>query len=81
MASEETPLLNAVIEHEDVYKRFSPQQKRVVVSVVSWIGLIPLFVSGSFVPSIPQIAQELHTSGPIIKEVPYFHCPKYSIQA
>ncbi|KAI0933391.1 hypothetical protein AcV5_005547 [Taiwanofungus camphoratus] len=44
MASEETPLLNAVIEHEDVYKRFSPQQKRVVVSVVSWIGLIPLFL-------------------------------------
>lgn len=48
MASEETPLLNAVIEHEDVYKRFSPQQKRVVVSVVSWIGLIPRTSVSSF---------------------------------
>ncbi|GBE82904.1 MFS general substrate transporter [Sparassis crispa] len=73
MESEETSLLDPqssvdviVLEHEKVYLRFSPRQKRVVVAVVSWAGLIPLFVSGSFVPSIPQIARELHSTGPVI---------------
>ncbi|KAL6308547.1 major facilitator superfamily domain-containing protein [Sparassis latifolia] len=52
---------------DKAYVRFSPPQKKVVVAVVSWASLIPvLFVSGSFVPSIPQIARELHSTGSVI---------------
>ncbi|KIY48200.1 MFS general substrate transporter [Fistulina hepatica ATCC 64428] len=66
--SEETPLLvppndvNSIFKHEAVYARFSPARKRVFVALVSWCGLLPLFVSGTFLPSIPQIAKDLRTS-------------------
>ncbi|EKM56177.1 uncharacterized protein PHACADRAFT_95579 [Phanerochaete carnosa HHB-10118-sp] len=63
-ASEETPLLDDdVRKHEEVYKRFRPSQKRVIVALISLAGLIPLFVSGTFIPSIPQIAKDLNTTG------------------
>ncbi|KAA1475901.1 MFS general substrate transporter [Dentipellis sp. KUC8613] len=54
------------IEHDAVYKRFKPAKKRVIVALVSWAGLLPLFVSGSFVPSIPEVAREFDSTGPII---------------
>ncbi|TFK35473.1 major facilitator superfamily domain-containing protein [Crucibulum laeve] len=68
MASEETPLLatDVVLKHETVYQRFSPARKRFLVAMVSWCGLMPLFVSGTFVPSIPQIAKDLNSTGPIV---------------
>ncbi|PPQ83211.1 Transporter [Psilocybe cyanescens] len=59
--SEATPLL-VKIKHEDVYLRFKPAQKRVILAIVSATGLLPLFVSGSFVPSIPQIAKDLNSN-------------------
>ncbi|KII89528.1 hypothetical protein PLICRDRAFT_109834 [Plicaturopsis crispa FD-325 SS-3] len=52
--------------HDAVYERFTRPQKRIILSLVSWSGLLPLFVSGSFVPSIPQIARDFDTTGPII---------------
>ncbi|TFK45914.1 MFS general substrate transporter [Heliocybe sulcata] len=72
MTTEESPLLASEAEdarqkaHDALYNRFSRSKKRVIVAVVSWAGLLPLFVSGSFVPAIPQIAREFHSTGPII---------------
>jgi len=34
--------------------------------IVSLTGLLPLFVSGTFVPSIPQIAKDLNSTGPVV---------------
>ncbi|KIM79780.1 hypothetical protein PILCRDRAFT_73747 [Piloderma croceum F 1598] len=66
MSSEETPLLIEQRNHNTVYNRFTRRQKRVIVAVVSWTGLLPLFVSGSFIPTIPQVAYDLDSSGPVI---------------
>ncbi|TFK35470.1 major facilitator superfamily domain-containing protein [Crucibulum laeve] len=70
MSSERTPLLQAesgdVPKLEDVYSRFSPMQKRATVAMISCCGLLPFLVSGCFVPSIPQIARDLNSTGPII---------------
>lgn len=61
---ERTPLLeNDGIKTDLVYERFSPAKKRVIVGIVSWGGLVPFFTSGTFIPSIPQIAKELNTTG------------------
>ncbi|KAF9447242.1 MFS general substrate transporter [Macrolepiota fuliginosa MF-IS2] len=64
--SEETPLLSDLlpnVKHELVYQRFSPGYKKFIVGVVSWCGLMPLFISGTFYPSIPEIAKDLNTTG------------------
>ncbi|KAF7375881.1 MFS general substrate transporter [Mycena sanguinolenta] len=68
MASEDTPLLvsDAELAHEAVYSRFPPSQKRVIVALVSCSAVLPMFASGSFIPSIPQIAKDLNSTGPII---------------
>ncbi|KAI5124183.1 hypothetical protein M0805_000988 [Coniferiporia weirii] len=69
-SNEETPLLsgpgNSSPGSVDVYDRFSPSRKSVIVAIVCWSGLIPLFVSGSFVPSIPQIANDFGSSASVI---------------
>lgn len=86
-STEQTPLLTHT-QNDDMYERFTPAQKRVVVALVSWSGLIPceclvlvlgakdithiiiiVFVSGSFIPCIPQIAFELDTSAPVVRQV------------
>ncbi|KAF5325444.1 hypothetical protein D9619_010047 [Psilocybe cf. subviscida] len=67
MSSEETPLLNdAQSRHDDVYARFSPARKRVILVLVSGCGLLALFVTGTFTPSIPQIARDLGTTGAVV---------------
>ncbi|KAL5533973.1 hypothetical protein ACEPAG_433 [Sanghuangporus baumii] len=48
------------------YARFSPAQKKFIAFIACLTGLIPLFVSGSFVPSIPQIVIDLHSTARII---------------
>ncbi|KAF9265953.1 MFS general substrate transporter [Marasmius fiardii PR-910] len=52
--------------HNIIYERFSRSEKVVIVSIVSYVGLIPLFVSGSFFPSIPDIVKDLHTKPEIV---------------
>ncbi|GJE88175.1 MFS general substrate transporter [Phanerochaete sordida] len=65
--NEETPLLDdAVRKHEEVYNRFTPAQKRTITALISLAGLLPLFVSGTFIPSIPQIAKDLNTTGSVV---------------
>lgn len=67
MTSEESPLLTPSSEgdktaHNVVYDRFTRGQKRWFVFIVSCAGLLPKFVAASFVPSIPQVAKELHST-------------------
>ncbi|KAH0830224.1 MFS general substrate transporter [Lanmaoa asiatica] len=73
MTTEETPLLGDQVQPavdsaryalptKDVYNRFSREQKRVILAIVSLTGLVPMFVSGCFVPSIPQISKDLNST-------------------
>ncbi|KAL4255736.1 MFS transporter superfamily protein [Pleurotus pulmonarius] len=73
MASEETPLLVGVpdiaepephvpMNHDHIYSRFTPWRKRGILTLVSCSGLIPFFVSGTFIPAISQIASDLSTT-------------------
>ncbi|KAI9570823.1 major facilitator superfamily domain-containing protein [Boletus coccyginus] len=73
MSTEESPLLGDQLQPntsaqcdalptEDVYNRFSCGQKRVILAIVSLTGLFPMFVSGCFVPSIPQISKDLNST-------------------
>ncbi|KAI9453731.1 major facilitator superfamily domain-containing protein [Russula earlei] len=53
-----------------IYDRFTPGRKRMILALVSLAGMIPLFVIGSFVPCIPQISRDLHSTGTVIKQQP-----------
>ncbi|KAJ3527241.1 hypothetical protein NM688_g8155 [Phlebia brevispora] len=76
MASEESPLLGqsvrnedeaeAVALHEAVYDRFSASRKRLIVALSALSGSFPMFASGSFLPLIPQIAYDLHSTGQVV---------------
>ncbi|EIW61025.1 MFS general substrate transporter [Trametes versicolor FP-101664 SS1] len=48
------------------YQRFTPARKRVIVALSAWAAVIPMLASSSFVPSIPQIARDLGTTGEVI---------------
>ncbi|KAG1884699.1 major facilitator superfamily domain-containing protein [Suillus subluteus] len=65
MVSEESPLL-AITTHEAIYDRFAPDQKRWIVFLVSFAGFLPMFVSSTFVPSIPQIAKDLDSTHAVV---------------
>ena len=72
---------------EDLYQRFSPTQKRLIVGLIAYAGLFPCksffkdnqhpanhsqvdlldLASGSFIPSIPEMARELDTTDSIIR--------------
>ncbi|KAJ8588633.1 MFS general substrate transporter [Rhizopogon salebrosus TDB-379] len=65
MISEERPLLTSTSNgttHESIYDRFTPAQKKWIVFVVSFAGLLPAFVQMTFVPSIPQIVRDLDST-------------------
>ncbi|KAF8553779.1 MFS general substrate transporter [Imleria badia] len=71
MSTEESPLLGnqlqpntrrSALPTEDVYDRFNRGQKRVILAMASVTGLLPMFVSGCFVPSIPQISRDLNST-------------------
>ncbi|KAF5349703.1 hypothetical protein D9756_008836 [Leucocoprinus leucothites] len=64
MTTEETSLLPN--KHDLVYERFSASKKRLLVAIVSWGGLVAFFTSGTFVPSIPQVAKDLDSTGEVI---------------
>ncbi|KAJ3988360.1 MFS general substrate transporter [Lentinula detonsa] len=53
-------------EHNAVYNRFSKGSKIGIVALISVCGLLPLFVSGSFFPSIPSISRDMDTSPSIV---------------
>ncbi|KAL1691607.1 major facilitator superfamily domain-containing protein [Schizophyllum commune] len=71
-ASENTPLLTEASPPREVgvstsliavdpYARFNERRKFMLVILVGWYSLIPVIVSGSFIPAIPQIAKDLDT--------------------
>ncbi|EPS98621.1 hypothetical protein FOMPIDRAFT_1165031 [Fomitopsis schrenkii] len=66
--SEETPLLPQIPadKHAALYNRFSPAQKRAILALVSCAGIVPLLVLGSFIPAIPQIVEDMHSTPAII---------------
>ncbi|KAJ3555605.1 hypothetical protein NP233_g12168 [Leucocoprinus birnbaumii] len=64
MTTEETPLL--ADDHNRVYDRFSRGKKHLLVAIVSWGGLVAFFTSGTFLPSIPQIAKDLNSTGEVV---------------
>ncbi|KAJ7030400.1 MFS general substrate transporter [Mycena alexandri] len=73
MADEtEIPLLSPdsptelVSRQNEIYDRFSNGSKNAIVALVSWCGLLPLFVSGSFIPCIPQVAESFNTTGQVV---------------
>ncbi|KAF8888325.1 major facilitator superfamily domain-containing protein [Infundibulicybe gibba] len=76
MLSEESPLLESdpnvlreyatATKREQVYERFSKSRKRVILAMVAWCGLIPFFVSGSFIPSIPQVSKDLNSTPSVV---------------
>ncbi|KAG2154020.1 major facilitator superfamily domain-containing protein [Suillus clintonianus] len=55
-----------VADDLDVYDRFNKAQKNFIVFAVSFAGLLPMFVTGTFVPSIPQIAHDLDSTGVVV---------------
>ncbi|KAG2153196.1 major facilitator superfamily domain-containing protein [Suillus clintonianus] len=69
--SEESPLFDHPLQSKvpddlDAYDRFSKAQKNYIVFVVSFAGLLPTLVTGTFVPSIPQIAHDLDSTGAVV---------------
>ncbi|KAF8576298.1 MFS general substrate transporter [Ramaria rubella] len=66
--SEATPLLSDSVDNrsQDVYDRFSPVQKKFILSILAMAGIISPFASGCFVPCVPEIAKDLNTSGSVI---------------
>ncbi|KAK7437130.1 hypothetical protein VKT23_018753 [Stygiomarasmius scandens] len=48
------------------YDRFSRTRKWAIVGIISSCGLLPLFVSGSFFPTIPDIAEDLDTTSSMV---------------
>ncbi|KIK36302.1 hypothetical protein CY34DRAFT_531693 [Suillus luteus UH-Slu-Lm8-n1] len=61
MVSEESPLL-ASTGHPLIADRFTLHKKRWIMYVVSFAGILPMFVQATFVPSIPQIAKDLNST-------------------
>ncbi|KAJ3829318.1 MFS general substrate transporter [Lentinula raphanica] len=53
-------------EHNAIYNRFSKGRKIVIVALISVCGLLPLFISGSFFPSIPAISRDMDTSPSVV---------------
>ncbi|EPQ54301.1 hypothetical protein GLOTRDRAFT_44234 [Gloeophyllum trabeum ATCC 11539] len=72
IANEEAPLIypaedpDIQPESDDIYKCFTPGKKRVILALVSWLGLLPVRNYPSFVLSVPQIAEELKSTGSVI---------------
>lgn len=71
MTTETTPLLRdaetaAVEDHEAIYDRFPTATKRTILILVSWSAILPMFASGTFIPSIPQIAKDLNSDAQTI---------------
>lgn len=49
-----------------MYARFSPKRKRAIVGIVAYAAVLAPFSSSSFLPSIPQISDDLGTSANVI---------------
>lgn len=50
----------------EVYSRFSPRRKAVIVIVISWCGLLSPISSTAVLSAIPEVADTYGTSGDVI---------------
>ncbi|WVQ86011.1 hypothetical protein IAT38_008179 [Cryptococcus sp. DSM 104549] len=50
----------------DVYDRFTKNQKRRIVAIISFSAFIAPMTSSIFLPSIPYLAQDLHTTAEVV---------------
>lgn len=66
MVAAQTEHAQKVSAHQALYDRFSRSQKIRIVTLVAFTGLIPLFIVDSFVPSIPRMAEDLHSTAVVI---------------
>ncbi|KAH9829638.1 MFS general substrate transporter [Rhodofomes roseus] len=69
LLSEEAPLLappKPADAHAALYSRFSPARKRIILALVSCAGIVPLLVTGSFVPAIPQLVADMQSTPSVI---------------
>ncbi|KAJ3762731.1 MFS general substrate transporter [Lentinula raphanica] len=73
MPEETTPLLQSNSSPNSPHQQgsietveFSKGRKIVIVALISVCGLLPLFISGSFFPSIPAISRDMDTSPSIV---------------
>lgn len=70
MATEQSPLLAteeaAEADHNLIYSRFLPRRKQTIVALIAWACFIPFFVSGSFIPAIPEVADEFDTDVSVV---------------
>ncbi|KIJ04821.1 Drug:H+ antiporter-1 family protein, partial [Paxillus involutus ATCC 200175] len=64
MTTEESALLDEspVVAGDNPGRVFTSTQKKYILFVVSIAGLLPMFVSGTFVPSIPQVSKDLQST-------------------
>ncbi|KAF9068580.1 MFS general substrate transporter [Rhodocollybia butyracea] len=58
--------LTAEQDRNIIYNRFSRGRKRSIVALISICGILPLFISGSFFPSIPAISKDMNTSPAVV---------------
>ncbi|GAA5992480.1 hypothetical protein JCM10908_000839 [Rhodotorula pacifica] len=54
------------LSEDALYAKFSPRRKRLIVGMVAYCALLAPFASSSFLPSIPQIVDDLHTTASIV---------------
>ncbi|VDC03564.1 unnamed protein product [Peniophora sp. CBMAI 1063] len=52
--------------HAAMYARFTEPQKRLILALVSFAGLTQMFVTGSFITSIPAVAREFESTPALI---------------
>ncbi|EIW69837.1 hypothetical protein TREMEDRAFT_13217, partial [Tremella mesenterica DSM 1558] len=50
----------------DIYDRFTPRKKKMIVAIVSYSAFLAPFTSSVFLPSIPQMASDLKTTATVI---------------
>ncbi|KAH7913869.1 MFS general substrate transporter [Hygrophoropsis aurantiaca] len=62
MYDPETPLLSGELKAATIYDRYTRAQKRAIIGIIAWAGLIPYFLLGSLIPAIPQIANEMQAT-------------------
>ncbi|BGP20130.1 hypothetical protein JCM10213_000786 [Rhodosporidiobolus nylandii] len=64
---EDGEAVEETVDHaQRMYDRFSARRKSMIVAIVSFSALLAPFASSSFLPSIPQICEDLNTTPTIV---------------
>ncbi|BGP43508.1 hypothetical protein JCM10449v2_007543 [Rhodotorula kratochvilovae] len=66
VGAEDEVVEETVLHAERMYARFSARRKRAIVGIVAYAALLAPLSSSSFLPSIPQICEDLNTTASIV---------------